>query len=299
MNYQRIYNQFIADRRTKEDALIQSGEYKERHHIIPKSLEGTDEPSNLIYLTAGDHYFAHLVLAYCHGGSQWNSILIMMERRSRKGASWGKERRSFDFAKRQYSKYRKTLTGLNASNYDKTIYQFEHEDGQKISGTRVELCEKTGLVLKSLQPLFQDNKLPVHGWFRPEVMDKESFGQNKGNDHFQSDKKLYKFENINGSKLTGTRHDLINLSGMSVFSASKLICGRRKSIRGWFLSDKFNSEQVGRVSIGKKVINVNTGEIYRTLHAAALSINKKNGGSIGRVCNGKAKHAGGFTWQYV
>ena len=36
--------------------------YTERHHIIPKSLGGTNELSNLVRLTAREHFICHLLL---------------------------------------------------------------------------------------------------------------------------------------------------------------------------------------------------------------------------------------------
>ncbi len=36
--------------------------YCEKHHIIPKSEGGSDEPDNLVNLTAREHYIAHLLL---------------------------------------------------------------------------------------------------------------------------------------------------------------------------------------------------------------------------------------------
>ena len=36
--------------------------YTERHHIIPKSMGGTDEHSNLVWLTATEHLTVHLLL---------------------------------------------------------------------------------------------------------------------------------------------------------------------------------------------------------------------------------------------
>lgn len=77
MNYERIYCEFIADRRAKEAALLASGVYVERHHILPKSLGGSNHPSNLIALTAGDHFFAHLCLAKWLGEEQWLSVHSM------------------------------------------------------------------------------------------------------------------------------------------------------------------------------------------------------------------------------
>jgi len=36
--------------------------YVEKHHIIPKSLGGTNNPSNLVVLTGREHWVAHLLL---------------------------------------------------------------------------------------------------------------------------------------------------------------------------------------------------------------------------------------------
>ena len=77
MDYQRIYDEFIADRKAKEAALIASGEYKERHHIVPRSMGGSDDADNLVCLTAGDHFFAHLCLAKTYGGNQWAGVWSM------------------------------------------------------------------------------------------------------------------------------------------------------------------------------------------------------------------------------
>ncbi|MCG7944843.1 MAG: HNH endonuclease [Candidatus Thiodiazotropha taylori] len=42
--------------------------YTETHHIIPKSLGGSDHPNNLIKLTPKEHYIAHRLLAKIHKG---------------------------------------------------------------------------------------------------------------------------------------------------------------------------------------------------------------------------------------
>ena len=39
-----------------------AGTYYERHHIIPKSLGGTNDKTNLVLLSAREHYIAHLLL---------------------------------------------------------------------------------------------------------------------------------------------------------------------------------------------------------------------------------------------
>lgn len=57
MNYERIYNQLISRAKTR----ILNG-YKERHHIVPKCIGGTDTLDNLIDLTAREHFIAHKLL---------------------------------------------------------------------------------------------------------------------------------------------------------------------------------------------------------------------------------------------
>jgi DNA-directed RNA polymerase subunit RPC12/RpoP len=51
--------------------------YKESHHIVPKSLGGTNDPSNLVDLTAREHYIAHILLAKIHGGTLWHAVNLM------------------------------------------------------------------------------------------------------------------------------------------------------------------------------------------------------------------------------
>jgi hypothetical protein len=60
MNYKRIYDQLIADRKAKQH-LLTSG-YAE-HHIVPRCMGGGDEPENKVKLTHADHLFAHVLLA--------------------------------------------------------------------------------------------------------------------------------------------------------------------------------------------------------------------------------------------
>lgn len=73
MNYQKIYNQIIIKR---QQNIINSG-YYEAHHILPKSLGGTNEKSNLVRLTAREHFICHLLLAKIYGGNMWYAIHMM------------------------------------------------------------------------------------------------------------------------------------------------------------------------------------------------------------------------------
>lgn len=60
MNYQNIYDRLIEKR--KQIILNKKDCYCERHHIIPKCLGGSNNKTNLINLTAREHYIAHCLL---------------------------------------------------------------------------------------------------------------------------------------------------------------------------------------------------------------------------------------------
>lgn len=58
MNYRRQYDNLIE----RASSRIIDG-YVEVHHIIPKCMGGTDDKSNLVSLTAREHFIAHLLLS--------------------------------------------------------------------------------------------------------------------------------------------------------------------------------------------------------------------------------------------
>ena len=66
MDYQKIYYQLILEAKTREEI---SG-YFETHHIIPRCLHGTDNPDNLVKLTAKEHFLAHLLLVEIYPTNQ-------------------------------------------------------------------------------------------------------------------------------------------------------------------------------------------------------------------------------------
>lgn len=62
MNWQRVYEKLI--RRAQERSVVDG--YSECHHIIPKAHGGTNNPDNLVQLTAREHFVAHWLLWRIH-----------------------------------------------------------------------------------------------------------------------------------------------------------------------------------------------------------------------------------------
>lgn len=57
MDYQKIYNDLVS----RGKARVLDG-YSEKHHIIPRCVGGTDDPTNIVELTAEEHYVCHQLL---------------------------------------------------------------------------------------------------------------------------------------------------------------------------------------------------------------------------------------------
>jgi len=57
---------------------LQKNTHYEKHHILPKSLEGDDSDENICYLTIKNHFLAHLLLAQKTNNSTCWKIVFMM-----------------------------------------------------------------------------------------------------------------------------------------------------------------------------------------------------------------------------
>lgn len=55
--YQKWYDQLVERARTR----TLTG-YVEKHHVLPRSLGGTNDPDNIVKLTAREHLIAHMLL---------------------------------------------------------------------------------------------------------------------------------------------------------------------------------------------------------------------------------------------
>ncbi len=65
MNYKKHYEKLI-----NRTILRDICGYTERHHAIPTCLGGTDDPNNLVILTAEEHFIAHQLLVKMYPGNK-------------------------------------------------------------------------------------------------------------------------------------------------------------------------------------------------------------------------------------
>lgn len=96
MTYSAVYCALIESR--KQSPLSEDW-YSEEHHIVPKSEGGSDDKSNLVRLSAREHYIAHLLLAKIYDDYKMYSALTYMQTGRHKN-------RNFKFNSRLYAKMR-------------------------------------------------------------------------------------------------------------------------------------------------------------------------------------------------
>lgn len=75
MDYLKIYNSLIYKRQNIE-LLDKTQCYCEKHHILPKSLGGSNDSKNLVNLTLREHYIAHLLLFKIYKNTEFKEKVL-------------------------------------------------------------------------------------------------------------------------------------------------------------------------------------------------------------------------------
>lgn len=221
MDYQVIYLRFIEDRRRREAALVAAGDYSERHHIVPKSIGGTDARSNLISLSARDHYFAHCCLAKIHGGKMWSALFAVgAMQKGDPSARYFVRGRMVAAARRMAALQRSAqMTELWGSGL------FKRQREYKPHSAATKAAISAGNTGKKLSP---------------ESIAKAAATKQKA-------AKTYEFvHSESGRRFSGTQKDLVAQTGLNQSLVSRLARGRLISAKGWLLAGGNRREMLGR-----------------------------------------------------
>jgi hypothetical protein len=98
MDYQKIYDNIV---RRGQNRILEG--YKEKHHIVPRCLGGTDDADNLVSLTPEEHYLCHLLLVkiYPKNIRLVRAAMFMISSNS----NVQRNNKAYGWLKRQYSEY--------------------------------------------------------------------------------------------------------------------------------------------------------------------------------------------------
>lgn len=132
MNYQNIYNQLIEKR--KNNKLSKKECYCEEHHIVPLSEGGLDTKENKVFLTAREHYIAHLLLAKIYDDYKMYSAITYMQTGRLKD-------RKFKYNNKLYGKMREELGKKNSERMKGNIPWNKGKTGIYTEETRRKISE--------------------------------------------------------------------------------------------------------------------------------------------------------------
>jgi len=76
MNYQKIYNSIIKNAQNLATERI-TQKYLEKHHIVPRSIGGSNEKGNIVLLTTREHFICHrLLVKITKNNPAWHKKMI-------------------------------------------------------------------------------------------------------------------------------------------------------------------------------------------------------------------------------
>ena len=135
MNYKRHHNKVIDRARNR----VLEG-YCEQHHVIPVCMGGTDDPDNLVRLTAREHFVIHQLLAKMHpkhSGLAQAAYMMTIESGTQKRVT----NKRYKWLRERYSKARSTFMQGNKINKGRTPWNkgtpMTEEQKNKISKSKL------------------------------------------------------------------------------------------------------------------------------------------------------------------
>jgi 5-methylcytosine-specific restriction endonuclease McrA len=103
--YTKIYNNIIAIAKLRN---LSGNVYKEKHHIVPKSLGGSNSDDNLVYLTAREHFVCHRLLTKMTNGIEKakmvNAVWAMSNLRTNHQNRYLVSSRVYQFLREEFSR---------------------------------------------------------------------------------------------------------------------------------------------------------------------------------------------------
>lgn len=268
MNYKKIHDQIIERAKNRKKPSC----YCEKHHIIPKSLGGSNEKSNLVILTGREHFIIHWLLVKIMPCPQ----MILAFHKMTQSAGKKTNRyvsKSYQYARKYWSKATsERMSGENHHCYGITGEKSIHfgmkrtEETKKLMSEAAKIRVANGIIPRSKRVI-----------------------------------------NIETGKIYRSIHEAQKDTKVGNVSYAVRSGGTANSFHFSFLDDDDNIIQNKSILKGYpkgsdnwssiKIINTDTGIIFNTSKEAGASINVT--GSAIRIAIKKGKKCKGVTFAYI
>lgn len=151
--YSRWYHSLIDNRRKNPHP---KGTYVEKHHIIPRSLGGTNDTTNLIKLSAREHYICHtLLMKFTVGNAKYKMAYAFMRLSHKKTAkissyAYQLMRENFKLTAETKAKISASLTGNKHSEESKAAISANHRRHQTAETAAKIALSKAGIATRGI-----------------------------------------------------------------------------------------------------------------------------------------------------
>ena len=127
--YTTWYYNLVEKSRRENRKKTRTGTYYERHHIIPRSLKGSNDSSNLIFVTPKEHYICHLLLTKMVEGKNKQKMAYALWNMSNCTGTGRENRHKLNA--RQYSRIRDLYikSAVGRKNHTEEYKQYLREKG--------------------------------------------------------------------------------------------------------------------------------------------------------------------------
>lgn len=270
MDYQKIYADFITDR----TLTAPTEAYTELHHILPRALGGSDAPTNLIALTARDHYFAHCCLAKIHGGGMWHALALMGRTQKRShGAGVFRMGRLYAISKKRDSELRSVKM-------------------------KKDWADGTFKRNRVYQPISEAHRAAVSAASsRPRPGRKEEAAKALATKQAKAPR--FEFVEISsGRAFGGTALEFRRMSGVSQAYTSLLVSGKVEVAKGWVLRGN-ETKPRGNRDRTVRVFKHPDGRVFEGTAYEFNALYIKDSGMLSNCINGKNGVKSARGWLYA
>lgn len=228
MNYKKIYEQFIQNRKLKQDFTNKT----HIHHIIPRSYGGRDCKSNLIELTVSDHIFAHALLARIYKGKMIWALQFMLGGYNHCSKSI-RLHKQFVFNNIDFKGHNNPMFGKNHTKESIKIMKNKLSDGRR-KGSNHSMFGKTG----ENSPLFGIKQS------RSRRLKQSKTALSKGSEHHRAKKVIQYDENNKAIAIYGSVAIASKETGIRYNVICKCCTNKYKTLKGSNIYKNFKWEYV-------------------------------------------------------
>jgi len=287
--YYSFYVKMIEDLNLMDFSNIK---YTEKHHIIPKCYNGSNKKGNIIKIPPEYHFYLHYFLFKgINDQSMTYAFHRMLCSKQNGKKDWlapedyGELKRNYSQIRSDYMKNRVPLSGKNHPNYGKHLTDRERQYLSMInSGKNNPMYGKKG------------KESPTYGKICSEETKKKISEAQKGKKHHSYGKTISEEtkQKLSDAK-KGDKNPFYNKKHTE-YSKQKM----REAKIGKSLSDEHKNKiaKSNKNKNAKKVLCIETGEIFESIQQAAKIKGIKSFSHITSVCRNNQKTCGGFHWKY-